>query len=483
VSADQFACQSCEEYRELSRRGFMRLGAAATASAAVLSTAPAWLPRVAFARDPGPSGPRDVIISIYLRGGADGLSVCVPFDDPVYAGASTRPTLRVYAPDDTSQPVGKRALHLDNASLVGGSSTYTFGFHPAMAGLIPAYVDGKLAVIHGAGLTSTNKSHFDAQRWMETGQPANGLITGWLGRHLGLSLPVNPTTALRAIGVADGLQRTLAGSPLSLPVPNLQTNPGTPPLLNNLAAVSATNTSGYGLTGTSATNVARRGVLGQMHAASPDPLATAAVNTLNTIDRLNQIGAAGYAPSNGAVYPGNAFGYAMRSAAALINANGNASVNQTVEAIAIDTGSWDTHSAAFTYNAGTGAFTGSMVTRMSELADGLGAFYRDVIAGRGQRVTIVCVSEFGRRVGENGTTGTDHGYGNVMMVLGSHVLGGRVLGSWNGLPGGQATNQDVPVTTDIRHILAEAIDRRLNNAQNLGAIFPGFTPVYRGVFA
>jgi uncharacterized protein (DUF1501 family) len=317
---------------------------------------------------------------------------------------------------------------------------------------------------------------------METGQAANGLITGWLGRHLGLSMPVNPATPLRAIGVADGLQRTLVGGPLTLPVPNLQKTTGAVPLLNNLAAVTASNSGGYGLTGTSSTNVARRSLLGQMHAAVSDPLATAAVNTLNTIDRLNQIGAAGYTPSNGAVYPDHAFGYSMRSAAALINANDNASVNQTVEAIAVDTGSWDTHSAAFTYNATAGAFTGAMVTEMSELADGLGAFYRDVIAGRGKRVTIVCVSEFGRRVGENGTTGTDHGYGNVMMVLGSHVLGGRVLGTWNGLPGGTAVNQDVPVTTDIRHILAEVIDKRLSNAQNLGAIFPGFAPVYRGLF-
>ena len=462
----------------------MRASAAATASAAVLGSVPAWLPRVAFARDPGPSGPRDVIISIYLRGGADGLSLCVPFDDPVYTAAGTRPTLRVYAPDDTSQPEGKRALALANNAIVGGSTTYHFGFHPALAGLIPAYTDGKLAVIHGAGLTSTNKSHFDAQRWMETGQAGNaGLITGWLGRHLNLSLPINPTTALRAIGVADGLQRTLVGGPLTLPVPNLKNNPGAVPLLNNLAAVTQTNTNGYGLSGTSTTNAARRSVLGQMHAGVPDPLAAAALNTLNTVDRLNQIGAGGYTPANGAVYPAHAFGYSMRSAAALINANDNASVNQTVEAIAIDTGSWDTHSGQFSYNTTTGAFTGAMVTEMSELADGLGAFYRDVIAGRGKRVTITCISEFGRRVGENGTIGTDHGYGNVMMVLGSHVLGGRVLGTWNGLPGGNATSQDVPVTTDIRHILAEVIDKRLNNAQNLGAIFPGFTPVYRGLFA
>jgi uncharacterized protein (DUF1501 family) len=71
-----------------------------------------------------------------------------------------------------------------------------------------------------------------------------------------------------------------------------------------------------------------------------------------------------------------------------------------------------------------------------------------------------------------------------MMVLGSAVLGGRVLTNWTGLPTGSSpTNFDVPVTTDIRHLLAEMIDKRLGNAGNLGAIFPGFTPVYRNIFA
>jgi uncharacterized protein (DUF1501 family) len=478
-------CTGCTEYHTLSRRSFMQVGAAGGAAAAVMAAAPAWLPRVAFAGETPGSDFRDVLVSVYLRGGCDGLSMCVPFNDPVYVLPTCRPTLRVYAPDDTTQAAGRRALHLNNASTTNGSTVYDFGLHPAMSALLPAYNEGKLLIVQGSGLTNTNKSHFDAQRWMESGEARNNnLFTGWLGRHLATKPPVNPNTALRAIGVADGLQRTLVGSPLALPIPNFSSNPGNPPALNNIAAVSATNTNGYGLTGTSSTNALRRGVLDQMYdTGSVDPLRNAANNTLNTIDRLNAIGASGYTPAGGAVYPSNSFGYSLRTTAALIAANSSASDGQFVEAVAIDLGSWDTHASQYTYNATTGVFTGSMVNLMNTLSQGLAAFYADVIKTRGLRVTVSIVSEFGRRVGENGTVGTDHGLGNVMMLMGTAVIGGRVLTVWPGLPNGQFTNLDTPLTTDIRHILAEVIDKRLNNSAGLSTIFPGFAPTYRNVIA
>ncbi|CAN5793914.1 DUF1501 domain-containing protein [soil metagenome] len=472
----------CPEYLELSRRGFLRFTGVSAAAAAVLSSAPAWLPRVAFAGTP-PTGPRDVVVQIFLRGAADGLSMIVPFNDPAYTAATCRPTLRVYAPDDMTQPVGRRAIALANSHIVGGSSSFDFGLHPTMQGLVPAYLDGKLLLMQAAGLTSTNKSHFDAQRWMENGQPqSNSLLTGWLGRHLASIPPVNPNSAIRALGVADGLQRTLIGAPQALPVPNFSSNPGNVPLLNNLAAPSPTNLSGYGLSGNASTSALRSGILNAVYDQSGGDLTDSTNNTLNTITRLNQIGAPGYAPAGGAVYPSSTLGYALRSSAALINANDDAQVNQFVEAIAIDVSTWDTHSAQYAFNATTGVFTGSMVTRMVELANALGAFYQDLIFTRGKRVTVVVMSEFGRRIGENGTTGTDHGYGNMMMVLGTGVIGGRVLATWNGLPTGiPATNLDVPVTTDIRNVLAEIVSKRLQNGAGLASIFPGFTPNFLNV--
>ena len=474
------AC-ACDEYQRLSRRRFLQWSGTAAAAAA---TAPAWLPRVAFAGETPGSEFRDVIVQVYLRGGADGLSMLVPFDDPTYVLPTCRPTLRVYAPDDTSQAVGRRALGLNNATLVGGSRSYVFGLHPAMSALLPAYNDGKLALVHGCGLTNTNQSHFDAQRWMENGLAnSNGVVDGWLGRHLASKPPVNPATVLRTIGVADGLQRTLLGSPQALPIPNLQSNPGAVPALNNLAAVTAINSGGYGLTGTASTSAARRTILDNLYDAAPQPLSSKAQNTINTIGRLNQIGASGYTPAGGAVYPSNSTGYALRSTAALVAANSLANDGQFVEAVAIDLGGWDTHATQFAFNGTTGVFAGGMVSQMNILSQSLAAFYRDIMFTRQLRVTVIVISEFGRRIGENGTTGTDHGLGNMMMVMSPDLIGGRVLGTWNGMPNTNMTNTGVPLTTDLRRVLSEIVSKRLNNSAALGTVFPGFARNDLGLFA
>jgi hypothetical protein len=91
------------------------------------------------------------------------------------------------------------------------------------------------------------------------------------------------------------------------------------------------------------------------------------------------------------------------------------------------------------------------------------------------------MSEFGRRLLENGSFGTDHGHGNVMFVLGNHVTGGRVLTQWPGLAPNQLfEGRDLQVTIDFRDILSEIIKYRLGNA-NLASVFPGFTPTLRGI--
>jgi len=472
----------CDEYDRLSRRGFLQAAGAGVAGAAIVGSLPAWMPRVAYAGSP-PTDGRDVIIAINLRGGIDGLSVCVPFNDPVYTSSQARPNLRVYAPDDTTKPIGQRAIALANARVTGGSRTFDFGLHPAMSALLPAYQAGKLLLMHAAGLSDTNKSHFEAQRWLENGQPSSPqLFTGWLGRHLASSPPVNAASALRAIGVSDGLQRILAGSPLALAISNFQNNPGPAPGLLNMAPITELLPTGYGLTGTSGSSDARLGILGSMYAGSPEPLSTTAYNTLNTVSRLNRIASNGYQPAGGAVYPSSSLGYALRSTAALLQANDDATVNQFVEAVAIDVGGWDTHVSAFTFNPTAGAFTGSLVTGMTNLAQSLNAFFQDVIATRAKRVTVVVLSEFGRRVGENGTVGTDHGYGNVAMVLGSSVQGGRLLTTWPGLTSDlPPEGTDVPVTTDLRHVLAEIVSKRLGNGANLNAIFPQFSPSFLNI--
>ncbi len=423
------SCTGCREYQELSRRQF--LGTAGGA-AAMIASAPVWLPRVVFASEYCSN--RDVIVSIYLRGGSDGLTMCVPYADGNYYAA--RSTLAVPPPSKTN-PFS--AIDLDGF----------FGLAPAMEPLLDAYAAGHLLVVHATGSTDPSRSHFDAQRYMEVGKPADPTVyTGWLGRHLLTAPPMKPDSVLRGVGLATGLQRTLIGAPQTLPIPDLDN---------------------FGLTGPAGTTAARLDALGDMYALVSDPLKAAAETTQHTIDVLNQIDFANYQPGGGAVYPADsAFAYSLKSTAALIKAEVG------VEAVAIDLGGWDTHD-------NQGSTQGTMADLMTNLSTGLAAFHADINSGQPRNVIVVIMSEFGRRVAENGSGGSDHGHGNCMLLLGEKVRGGRVLTQWPGLAPDQLfQGRDLEVTIDFRDVLAEVVARRLGNP-NLGYVFPDYTPTFRGV--
>ncbi|CAG0985178.1 hypothetical protein PHYC_01982 [Phycisphaerales bacterium] len=421
----------CNEYLELSRRNFL----AATTFTALAAAAPSWLPRVAMAKDYRSSA-RDVIISIYLRGAADGLTLLVPYADNNYY--SLRPTLNVPRPD-SGNPNRATAL------------TSFFGLPPAMTPLIPAYQSGQLLFLHATGSTDPSRSHFDAQRFMEVGKandPALG--TGWLGRHLASVAPMDPNAILRAVGISTGLMRTLVGAPNTLPIPNLDS---------------------FNLSGSTSSVAARRSAIEDMYGPVADPLHAAAITTIQTIDLLNTINFEGYLPSGGAVYPAGAFGTALKSTAALLKAQVG------VEAVAIDLNGWDTH-------ANQGIFTGTMSGLMTQLAQGLAALHADMNNGVVQPSHLaVVMSEFGRRPAQNGSAGCDHGHGNAAIVMGNAVAGGRVLCTWPGLAPGQLyQGLDLNVTIDYRDVLAEIVQERLGGA-DLSYVFPGYTPTFRGVTA
>lgn len=419
----------CDEYLAMSRRNFL----AATSFTALAAAAPAWLPRVAMAKDYRSSA-RDVIISIYLRGASDGLTMVVPWADNNYY--SLRPTLNVPRPDSGQT---NRATNLDGF----------FGLPPAMVPLLPAYQSGQLLFVHATGSTDPSRSHFDAQRFMEVGKPNDpALGTGWLGRHLASVAPMDPNAILRAVGISTGLMRTLVGAPSTLPIPNLDT---------------------FNLTGSGSSLVARRDALEDMYGPTADPLRAAAVTTMQTIDLLNTIDFAGYQPAGGAVYPAGNFGTALKSTAALLKAQVG------VEAVAIDLNGWDTH-------ANQGIFTGTMASLMTQLAQGLAALHADLNNGtvRPNHI-VVAMSEFGRRASQNGSGGCDHGHGNAAIIMGNAVAGGRVLRFWPGLgPGQLYQGLDLEVTIDYRDLLAEIVQERLGGV-NLPYIFPGYTPTFRGI--
>ena len=136
---------------------------------------------------------------------------------------------------------------------------------------------------------------------------------------------------------------------------------------------------------------------------------------------------------------------------------------------AIDYGGWDTHDGQATGS------TGFFANQVATLAQGMAALYQDLDGANGvaQRMTVVVMSEFGRRLRENDDSGTDHGHGNVMLVMGGKVNGG-VHGAWPGLRNDQLYDgADLAITTDYRRVLSEILIRRLGN-NRLDLVFPGY---------
>lgn len=431
MSHDLHDACACQEYNELaSRREFLARSGGALGAAAFAAAFPDWLPQVSIAD--AYVANRDVIVSIFLRGGADGLTLCVPYGDPEYY--TGRPTIAVPRPDSTAT---NKAIALDNM----------FGLPPEMGPLYAAYQAGNLAVVHGAGLTFNTRSHFDAQRFMEVGKSNDPTIsTGWLGRHLATSTPFRADASLRGIGFSDGLVDTLKGGPKTLPIPN---------------------PASYGLSGSASTKNARMAWLQSDYGTTIEPAKTAALDAIATINLLATLNLSAYVPANGAVYPNTTLGRGLKNTAGLIKADIG------VEAAHLDVGGWDTHTQQ----------TGGMAGRMNELAGALGAFWQDCVAsGLAQNITVVVISEFGRNVRENGGLGTDHGRGTAVFALGRGIAGGRVIThNWTSLARENlADQQDLKVNIDYRDVLAEVVLNRLGNT-NLAAIFPGFVPTFRGV--
>lgn len=423
----------CSEYRELSRRQFVGAAAGISSAAAAAAVFPEWLPRVVLTESF--AGERDVILSIFQRGGADGLNMCVPFGDPAYYTGRT--SLAIPHPS-ASVPADQKVTALDNF----------YGFAPAMTPLIPAFASGNLLVMHATGQTYVSRSHFDAQRFMEVGKPADvSLVTGWLGRHLSLVPPMRSDAPLRALGLANGLQKSLVGAPKTLPI---------------------ANPANFTIGGAANTMAARQAAIAADYAASPAPLNAAALNAINTIALLQAVDFNNYAPMNNAAYPNTSFGRALKSVATLIRADIG------IEAAQVDIGGWDTHAAQ-------GGVLGAMSTLTDNFATSLAAFHADVVATNA-RVTVVVISEFGRNARENGSQGTDHGRATTMFAMGQGIAGGRVLvNSWPGLAiENLEKSQDLKVTLDYRDVLAEIVQNRLGNAQ-IDQVFPGWNATFRGV--
>ena len=420
----------CADYH-VSRRKFVGGSAAGIA----LSLIPGWLPKFAMAtQQAGPQ--RDVVVSVFMRGGLDGMSMCIPFGDANYY--KLRPTLGVAPPDSTK---AVKCLNLDGF----------FGMHPNFKPLQAAYQNGDLAFVHATGGIPGDwtRSHFDAQTWMEAGAPHEAqLNTGWLGRHLLYSPTYKAGSQLRAVGLDYGLAQTIVGGPKTVPVPD-PANFGYSGYFSNIAELAARLSAEY-------TNTL-------------EPVASSALNAQAIVNILQKIDFNNYKPAGMALYPDNWIGYQFKVTAAMIRADIG------IEAVAIDVGGFDTHSDM-------GTNSGYFYNLMNDFGQALGAFYTDLSSAGRKDVLTIGMSEFGRIATENASKGLDHGTANAMFLMGGGVNGGKVYGKWPGLAPDQLfEQQDLAITTDYRHVLSEVVAKRLRNSTHLGAIFPGFTPSYLGI--
>lgn len=405
---------ACAEF-SASRRTFLR-GLAATAGAGMMTTMTGGVFRqVAF----GATGTGNVLVVLSLRGGADGLSLVVPYGDPGYYKA--RPRIGV--------PAG---------SLICKDGF--FGLHPALAPLAPMWHGGKLAAVHAVGLPVPNRSHFAALEAVEDADPGSSARRGWLNRLVGLDADVSPMEAAHI------------GSPV---VPASLYGPAPVLAVNKLEDVELAGIK----TGEGPRR--RRASLHAVWDKAAGPLGQAARSAMTTVDGFAPVAGESTASRNGAVYPAGGLGDALKDTARLIRAGVG------TQMVTVDCGEWDMHTQLGTLD------WGLMLGRAAELARGISAFYTD-LGAVGSRVTLVTISEFGRRVAENANYGLDHGYGNVMLLAGAGVRGGKSYARWPGLSQSALVDGDLAVTRDYRSVLTEVLRSRFN--ANISKVFPGFQP-------
>ncbi len=384
-------------------------------SSAIAELAGARLTNVAFAQQDNPT---DTLVVVFLRGGWDALNVVPPTagdDRGFYENA--RPDIKI----TDLLPLNDR-----------------FGLHPALAPLHGLYQQGKMAVIHAVGLNYDTRSHFDAMEYIELGTPGQKSTTsGWITRHL-------QTTGVSSI------------------LPALSTSGAPSSLLNFVPTVNLNDPSEFSQwdNGLAAS---QQVALRQMYNGET-LLHRAGIRTLDSLDIVHPLVEEDYQPSNGARYNDDELSQQLKTVARMIK------LGTGLRVATVDYGGWDTHEYE---NDGNGGYIADL---LGNLASGLSNFYLDLDSGYTDKLSVVVISEFGRRLVQNESYGTDHGHGNVMFALGGGVNGGQVYGAWPGLHNDQLYDHaDLAITTDYRQVLSEMLTRRLGNA-DVASVFPGFAP-------
>lgn len=368
----------------------------------------------------------DVLVVVSLRGGMDGINAIVPTFEPRYN--TLRPHIGI--------PQSK-LIKLNNQ----------FGMHPSLQPLKKFWDDRTFGVVHAVGMDSPTRSHFAAMAEMERAAPGSSLRSGWLDRVLGLR---DSGTSYR--GLQMGMNRATTAF-----------NGSNPEL-----AMSAVDD--FTLAAVHAGSDRRRwtNALADLNADGPRLMSMPAHMALSALGDATTMQNDGYRPRKGSVYPKGEIGDGLKDIARIIKANIG------LQIAAVDYGDWDMH-------AGMGTVGGGWLhEHLGTLAKALAAFASD-LGPTMSRVTVVTLSEFGRRVHENGSGGADHGHGQAIFMLGGGVKGGEVHGTWPGLADADLIDGDLAGTTDYRSILAEALEKRCGQGA-ISTVFPGLDASRPGVF-
>lgn len=403
--------------RLTSRRQLLSLGPVVLGSpGTLLGLSGALLTGPVLAQPPGRRS--KTLVVLFQRGAVDGLSMVVPYEDPHYQSA--RPNIALERP---GSPSG--ALRLAEG----------FGLHPGLSGLLPAFRAKELAFVHAVGSPRSTRSHFEAQDHMESGSSVTTVQEGWLNRCLA---EVGGNDPLEGVALGGNAPLSLSGKAQHLVLSNFGE-------LRERGVERARFEAGL------------RGLY--QRSVGSVPLRLAGEGALSALQRLRRA-----LNDNGrsrVQYPQSSLASGLQGIAQLIHTD----VGLRVAFLSV--GGWDTHQ-------NQGAAQGQLGKKLSKLGAAVAAFRED-LAERLADVVLVSMTEFGRTVRQNGTGGTDHGHGSVMMALGGAVRGGKVYGQWPGLaPDALYERRDLAITTDYRDVLSEIVASHLG-VRDTRRVFPGFT--------
>jgi uncharacterized protein (DUF1501 family) len=346
--------------------------------------------------------PERILVVLELSGGNDGLNTVVPHADAAYYRA--RPRIGIPA---------KEVLKVSD----------TFGFHPSMVGFERLYKDGRMAVVHGCGYDHPSLSHFSSMSYWHTGVPNAGESLGWLGRLADDHLDPHSRNQIVNIGTSQSLAvRSAKHSPLVFDDPSRFRREGTDAQKDVLAKF-----------GTDAPPAGANATL--------DFLTTTARNAADSSDFVRRASSVYRTPVDYGI--GGAFGGGLQRVAALIAAG----MKTRLYYVSYQGNAFDTHVQQGDVHARLLMYT----------ADAVRAFLDDIARlGRADEVAVMMFTEFGRRVEENGSLGTDHGTAGPMFLFGKHD---RVKGGFYGRPPSLTDLDDgnLKMTTDFRSVYATAI--------------------------